>query len=127
VGVAAAVAAAVLIPVGVKEWREGPAPVYREHAKSTIAPLVAEGAALPRDGFVLRWSAGPPGTRYSVRLVRGDLEVVREENALDVPEHRVPEEALRGLPPGTVLYWRVEAHLPDGRQVVSDTFSVRLE
>jgi len=125
--VAAAVIAAVLIPVGVFEWRAPQAPAYREEGRASIEPLVPDGGALPRDGFVLRWSAGPPGTRYSVRLVRTDLSIVIQANALEGEEFVVPADALSDFPAGAVLYWRVEAHLPDGRQLVSDMFSVRLE
>ena len=127
VAVAAVIVAAVLVPVGVYEWRVPQAPVYREEGTHAIVPLVPEGTGLPREGFRLRWSAGPAGTRYSVRLVRSDLSVVTQADALAGTEFVVPAEALRDLSSGAVLYWRVEAHLPDGGQLVSDTFSVRLE
>jgi hypothetical protein len=76
---------------------------------------------------VLRWTAGPPGTRYSVRVTRPDLRIVSQADALDREEHVVPAEALEGLPAGTVLYWRVEVHLPDGSHTTSDMFSARVE
>jgi len=125
--VAAAVIAAVLIPVGVREWRAPAAPIYRADDREAIRSLVPDGAALARDAFVLRWTAGPPGTRYSIRLVRSDLSVVSEAQALDAAEYVAPVDALRDLPAGTRLFWRIEAHLPDGSEIVSDTFSVRLE
>jgi len=125
--VAAAVIAAVLIPVGVHEWRAPGPSAYRAQDQETIRPLVPEGAVLPRDSFVLRWTGGPPGTRYSVRLVRSDLGTLTEAKGLDATEYLAPADALGDLASGTVLYWRVEAHLPDGRQFVSDTFSVRIE
>ena len=125
--VAAAVIAAVLIPVGLHEWRAPGPPVYRADERPAIRPLVPDGASLARDAFVLRWTAGPPGTRYSVRLVRSDLGVVSEAQALESAEYAAPPEALQGLARGTQLFWRVEAHLPDGSEIVSDTFSVRLE
>jgi len=124
--VAAAVIAGVLIPVGVHEWR-APAPaVYREPG-SGIVPLVSEGATLPRSGFLLRWAALGEDARYSVRVVRSDLGIVAQVDALEGQEYLVPAEKLAELPTGARLYWRVEAHLPDGSHVVSDTFSVRLE
>jgi len=125
--VAAVVIAAVLIPVGVHEWRAPGAPVYRADDRVTIHSLMPDGAALARDAFVLRWTEGPPGTRYSLRLVRSDLSVVAEVHALEAAQYAVPADALAGLSGNTQLYWRVEAHLPDGSEIVSDTFSVRLE
>jgi hypothetical protein len=126
--VAAGIVVALLIPVGVYEWRTpAPAPaVYREPG-SEIAPLVIEGQTLARAAFVLRWSPGPEGTRYSVRVLRSDLGVVARADGLDRAEFSVPIDALREIASGTVLFWRVEEHLPDGSHVVSDTFSVRLE
>jgi hypothetical protein len=126
--VAAGIVVALLIPVGVYEWRTpatAPA-VYREPG-SEIAPLVVEGQTLPRAAFVLRWSPGPEGTRYSIRVVRSDLGIVARADGLESAEFSVPVDALREIAAGTVLYWRVEQHLPDGSHVVSDTFSVRLE
>jgi hypothetical protein len=124
--VAAAVVAGLLIPVGVHEWRAPEPAVYREPG-GWIQPLVSEGQALARDEFRLRWSAGPSGTRYSVRVARIDLAIVAQADALDREEYLVPASALQELPAGTVLYWRVEAHLPDGSHVASDMFSARLE
>ncbi len=124
--VAAAVIAAVLIPVGVHEWR-APAPaIYREPG-ATLVALVPEGASLPRSGFLLRWAPLGLDARYSVRVVRADLSIVAKVDGLEREEYLVPAEALAQFSAGTLLYWRVEAHLLDGSQVVSDTFSVRLE
>ena len=126
--VAAGIVVALLIPVGLYEWRAPrPAPaVYREPG-SEITPLVAEGATLPRASFVLRWSPGPEGTRYSIRVLHSDLTIVASADGLDTAEYAVRVDSLREIATGTVLYWRVEQHLPDGSRVVSDTFSVRLE
>ena len=126
--VAAGIVVALLIPVGVYEWRApGPAPaVYREPG-SEITPLVAEGATLPRGAFVLRWSPGPENTRYSIRVLRSDLSVVAQADGLESAEYSVSADALGEVAAGTVLYWRVEEHLPDGTHVASSTFSVRLE
>jgi hypothetical protein len=126
--VAAGIVVALLIPVGLYEWRAPrPAPaVYREPG-SEITPLVAEGQTLPRSAFVLRWSPGPESTRYSIRVLRSDLTVIASADGLENAEYGVPAEALREVAAGTTVYWRVEEHLPDGSHVVSDTFSVRLE
>ena len=124
--VAAAVIAGVLIPVGVHEWRAPTPAVYREPGSGIVA-LVPEGGSLPRFGFLLRWAPLGEDTRYSVRVVRSDLGIVAQVDALDREEYLVPAERLTEYPAGALLYWRVEAHLLDGSHVVSDTFSVRLE
>jgi hypothetical protein len=86
-----------------------------------IRSLLREGEALPRDGFLLRWTPGPPGTIYDLEVGTIDLKLVTRAMALTVPEYLVPEEALAGLAPGASIAWRVEATLPDGRVVASVT------
>jgi hypothetical protein len=98
----------------------------RDGGAYVVEPAVAGEPALPRDAFVLRWTAGPQGTRYHVRVTTEALEVLF--TAADVPEAQVtvPAERLAGLPAGTRVLWQVEAALPSGESVSSQTFVVRV-
>lgn len=86
-----------------------------------IRSLLEDGAALPRDRFLLRWTAGPRGTIYDVEVATTDLKLLARGLALATPEYLVPQDALRDLVPGTSIAWRVEATYPDGRAVASVT------
>lgn len=89
-------------------------------------PLLEPGEALDRQSFVLRWTAGPPGSRYRVQLLTEELDPVVVERDLTEPELRVPPEALQALPSGARLLWRVKTSLPGGKDVTSDTSKVVL-
>jgi hypothetical protein len=113
-----AAAAALLVP------RVAP---YREAAPLAIHSLLDEARPLQRSACLLRWSAGPAGTRYDVLVGTPDLTPLLSERGLPVSELRVPERALARLPAGARLLWRVEALLPDGARVASPTFVSRIE
>lgn len=126
----AALAAALLLAVLVPAWWRGrPAPPYRD-AETTktmeIRSQIVEGAVLPRHHAVLRWSAGPPGSRYEVRLLTREAREVAVETDLEAPSYRIPPAALAGIPTNTILYWQVKTRRPEGTIGVSKTFSVRL-
>jgi len=123
---AAAAAALLSLPLWLPSEEQPDAAAYRDQGAETIRSLLPDGEAMPRDGFVLRWTPGPPGTRYSVRVTQADLTPVASTQALEGPEWHVPEEALAGLAGGSVLFWRVEAHLPDGGESASEAFRARL-
>lgn len=101
--------------------KDDPAPIYRGE-DGAIQPLLAPGEALPREGAVLRW-AGPPGAVYDVQVTTEDLHVIAKAGGLETSELRIPADALRDLPAGATLLWRVEATLPDGTELASETFS----
>ncbi len=86
-----------------------------------ILSLLDEGSALPRDRFQLRWSPGPPGTIYDVEVGTSDLRLLSRAMALVDPEYLVPPQAFQDVASGTVIAWRVEATLPDGRVVAGVT------
>ena len=92
-----------------------------------IRALIPEDRPLPRDDFVLRWSPGPEGSIYAVTLTTESFQPVDAGEGLSDPERPVQEDRLVGLDSGARLLWRVEALLPDGRKVQSDTFFVLLE
>jgi hypothetical protein len=102
-------------------------PVFRSGQGVVIEALTDETVPLPRKDFRLRWSQGPDGTVYSVRVTTESFAAVAMVDGLDLPEWQVPEEALEGIAGGTRLLWRVEAFLPDGRKVQSETYFVELE
>jgi hypothetical protein len=129
-GALAAAAAAILIAAALLTWnRQGPPtePVFRSGQADAIESLVAEGAVLPATAFVLRWSPGPPGCRYNVRVTDRRLDHLAGARALDKPEYTVPPAALAGVEPGGLLLWQVETIRPDGRSITSPTFSARIE
>lgn len=120
---AAALILAVVIP-GIR--RNEPAP-YRGGESREILAEIPEAAALPRGEADLRWTAGPPGSRYEVRVLTPEGREIAVESDLTAPQYRIPPSALQGVEAGSVLYWQVKAFPPEGTSVASKTFSVRLE
>ena len=91
--------------------------------ETTIQSLVEEGNALPRQQFLLRWSAPEtPGATYDVEVSTEDLRVIASGDDLREPRFLVPAHALAGLPPGARLLWKVDAELPQGGHLTSNTF-----
>jgi hypothetical protein len=126
-----AAAAALVVVVGLM-LRQGPIrddqpPQYRTGEEIAIQSLLPEEAPLPRSACLLRWSAGPEGSRYNVEVATADLEVIARARGLEREEFAVPANRLADLPPGAELLWRVEATLPDGRTITTPTFIARLE
>jgi len=96
---------------------------YREGQQDAIQSRIADGAPLPRDRFLLRWSApAAAGATYDVEVSTEDLRVVSSAEDLRTPELQVPARAMAGLPVGSRLLWKVEADLPDGSHLSSPTF-----
>jgi hypothetical protein len=127
-----AAAAALVLALGSGFWlwrAPGPveAPGFRGGDAPVIRSLVREDAALPRQNFRLRWSPGPEGSRYDVRVTTDSLQVLAGGPRLAEPSYLVPEGALAPLPKDSKILWRVEAVLPDGERVASPTFVTRLE
>lgn len=100
--------------------------VYRTAAPAEVRALVPHAAVLPRDGVRLRWTPGPVGSRYTLRVFTEDLASVAEAADLTTPEYLVPESRLAGLPAGARLLWQVVLATPDGEVFTSPTFTVRL-
>ena len=101
--------------------------MLRTLGDTTIESRLAEGEALAADRFILRWSPGPEGTRYDVRVTDRRLEHLARAVSLERPEYTVSAAVLAGLEPGSVVLWQVEMVLPDGRRFASRTFATRLE
>jgi hypothetical protein len=96
---------------------------YRTAPTDAIRSLLEQDRVLPRDRCQLRWSAAPEGSRYDVIVTTRKLDPVLESRDLAAPELGIPESVLDTGPGGGDLLWRVEATLPDGRRMVSATFS----
>lgn len=125
-----AIAATMLIGVGLSAaWlvRKGASspPVFRQ--QQDVGRILASPGtqALPRTACSLEWSAGPEGTRYDLIATDESLEIVSTVKGLTKPEYTVPQETIPASTPK--LFWRVTAHLPDGRTVSSDTFTTRID
>ncbi len=84
------------------------------------------GGELPRDGFELKWTRGPAGTRYFVEAMDGELNVLFTRKSLETHSVTVPADSLAGVAAGAPVIWRVEAYLDDGRTVRSPTFRTTL-
>ena len=124
---AAAITLAVSAGLFMLPLREETAPVMREGEEPTIHSLVPATEALSRSACVLTWSAVEAGARYSLQVGTQDLTFVAQARDLDQPRYTVPAKDLEKLPAEAILYWRVEATLPDGRRIASVTFINRLQ
>ncbi|HEU5135762.1 MAG TPA: hypothetical protein VFU13_11505 [Steroidobacteraceae bacterium] len=122
-----AAAASVMVAVGLTAYFVRPGyeqpPQYRDVANGQ-APVSRIGERLSRRQFVLRWSAGPEGSTYAVRLTTADLVLVFEKQDITGVELAVPAAMLEKVPAGEPLLWQVEVHLPNGQRVTSQTFVV---
>lgn len=100
---------------------------YRTQENRSLQSAVDETVPLPRNDFVLRWTAGPEGTIYDVIVSSETVEILARGLELDEPEYRVPAAALDAVASGSRVFWQVNARLPDGRQMESDAFIVLVE
>jgi hypothetical protein len=103
-----------------------PGDEFRASPGYVVASLVPPEAVLPRDSFRLRWTPGPEGSRYQVRVTTEDLRLLATANDLAAPEFPVEPALLSSVPSGASVLWQVEVSLPSGEQVTSETFIVRL-
>jgi len=127
-----AAAAVLIIAVGGAYYLLSPRVVDRESAYRTqdngsLHSLVDETVPLPRNDFVLRWTAGPEGTLYDVIVTSETMEILARGLELDEPEYQVSATALDAVEPGSRVFWQVSARLPDGRHMESDAFIVLVE
>jgi len=124
---AAAAAAALAIAVGLavqfRAQRTQGVAEFRGQEGDWIASLVPETETLARDRCVLRWTAGPKGTVFDIRVTTEDLMPVARSMGGSRPEFVVPPAALSRVPGGTRIVWQVTAHLPDGSKADSRSFT----
>ncbi len=121
----AAAAAVVLVATPLLQQPPPTPPALRSGAAESVRSLTAP--SLPRQAFVLRWSAGPDETRYALSVLAEDLRPLHRASGLRTAEYQVPSEALARVPSGAQVVWTVEAALPDGRRLESGAFLTRVE
>ncbi|MFI5008279.1 MAG: hypothetical protein ACHQKZ_12595 [Solirubrobacterales bacterium] len=102
-------------------------PGYRQPGSEAMRSLLPEDEPVSRADLRLRWSPGPEGARYDVRVTTESLEAVASARSLVEPSFVVPESALVSLPPGSRLLWQVQMRLPDGERRDSPTFVTLLK
>ena len=120
---AAAAALVMAVTGAVVLWRAQPGgDVLRDQTPVAIQSLVPADGALPRDAFRLRWTGGPEGSRYEVRVTTEDLRLLTTAAGLTAPELVVTPAQLMGVAPGGRVLWQVDAVLPDGARLASPTF-----
>jgi Putative zinc-finger len=119
----AAAAVLALAVVGVQWAQHAADPAGYRGEQAAIHSLLEEGQALPRNEFLLQWSApATPGATYDVEVSTEDLRVLASGDDLREPRLLVPAHSLAGLAPGTRILWKVDAELPQGEHVSSTTF-----
>jgi hypothetical protein len=125
-----AAAASVVVAAGVffilQPAQQTP-PGYRDGGSLAAPESRLEQSVMPRDAFRLRWSPGPPGATYTLRLTDTTLTPVLVETGIAASEFEVPREALDSLDSGSRLYWQVEMRLAGGTRAVSPTYPVVLQ
>lgn len=139
VRIASLAAAAAMVLIAVKIQQQGhdgrePAVVRGvteiEGVRPSLRLLVEDGAILRREDFKLRWSEAGEGASYRVWLGTeegfGTSRPVARKGELKGTEHLIPPAALSHLRSGTKLLWWVEATLPDGTRLRSETSIVEL-
>lgn len=123
---AAALAAAVLLAIFLPDlWLDRPSP-YRGGVGEEIRSLLEEPALLARDHAELRWTEGPPGSTYELRVLTREGIEVTVDPGLTETRYRIPPAVFAEAPAGTVYYWQVKVVRPDGGSVISKTFELRL-
>jgi hypothetical protein len=124
-------AAAVLVlgtAIGVISLLNRPAgDEFRASSEVVVESLLPADGALPRDRFTVRWTPGPEGSRYEVRVTTEDLRVLATGADLTVPAFTVEPALLAALPTDANVLWQVEITLPGGGRLASPTFSTRVE
>ena len=128
IGLAAAAVVLVVGGIGLRMLRPGATEeTTREGEDGVIRSLLAENAVLPRGSCTLKWTAPAPGTRYTLRVGMEDLSSLAYATDLATPEYTIPAKDLEKLRSGSVIFWRIEASLPDGRRIDSPAFKNLVE
>jgi hypothetical protein len=125
-----ALAASLMVTVGLTMFfflpTHTPQPQYRQSADPLAASSLV-GDRLARDRCLLRWSAGAPGSTYTLRVSTRELSPLLYKHDLAAAEFLVPSGLLAEVASGQQILWQVETRLPDSRRVMSETFVVTLD
>jgi hypothetical protein len=125
---AAAAALVIGIAIGVMfQLSPSPGDTFRDADAYVIESLVQPDTMLPRDAFRLRWTPGPQDSRYQVRVTTEDLRVLTTMSDLTEPEVVLEGAVLSSVPSGARVLWQVDARLPSGENVSSQTFVVGVQ
>jgi hypothetical protein len=100
---------------------------FRAAPRFVVESLVPADRPLPRTEFRLRWTPGPAGSRYQLRVTTEDLQVLVKAAELLAPEFLIEPAALSGLPGGASVFWQVDVSLPNGERRTSSTFITRVQ
>lgn len=127
-----AAAAVIVLAAGVwiYENRPGTSPGMgdlRNGEHHSIVSKLPDHTRLPRGRFVLEWEPGPRGTIYNVAVGTETLRPIARAVALTEPRYQLPEADLKDVPSGQVVIWRVEAQLPSGERVSSESYFAVVE
>jgi hypothetical protein len=98
----------------------------RDAGVTRVEPLPSTDT-LPRDGFRLRWTAGPAGSRYDVRVTTEDLRLLANVTGLTQPEVLIDPRLLQDVPSGARVFWQVDVILSTGVREASRTFDTRVQ
>jgi hypothetical protein len=124
-------AAVLLIAIGigviVQLSRPTVQDTFRDSERYVVESLVQSDTTLPRNAFLLRWTPGPEGSRYHVRVTTDDLQVLTTVSDLTTPELEVAGDLLSTVAPGSPVFWQVDVMLPEGSTVSSPTFVVNVQ
>ncbi len=128
-GLAAAAVLFVAAAVGVlfQLSRPGADGAFRDVGGYVVESLVPPDQTLPRHAFRLRWTPGPEGSRYHVRVTTEDLRVLATAGDLTVPELLLEADTFSTVVAGSQVLWQVDATLPAGETVPSPTFVTRVQ
>ncbi len=95
---------------------------YRQAMEGVVESLVEQGAELPRDRCLLRWSEAESDVLYDVLVTDEQLREVFSSEALEATELLIPAGALEEVAEGDKLLWRVGLTATDGGRRESETF-----
>lgn len=98
--------------------------------RGEITTTITADQALLREDCRLSWSidtdAEVQGVLYTLWIDIGD-ELSKTVRGLEKPEYVIGENDLEDVASGEFLSWSVEAIVPGGERILSDTFETRLE